>query len=1000
MNSALSSPFQQAEVLELFYSYVPEDEQWQKRLEVHLSNLQRQGFIRGWHKRDINAGTEWKREIDVHLNAAHIILLLVSPDFIASEYCYSFEMKRAIERHELGEAHIIPVLLRPTDWKGTLFEHIQVLPSNAIPLSKWQDHDEALLDVVNGVRKVVEDVKLSYASVAPFHRVQQINFKGRSPAPTTSNVPYRRNRFFTNREALLEQLHQRFFASPSLQIQAVNGLGGIGKTQIAIEYAYRYAREYSSVFWVRADAYDTLISDFVLLANQLGIAEEKVHDQSIVLDFVKRWLAASDNRWLLILDNACNMDMVYDFLPIHGKGHILFTTQAQATGGVARQMHVEKMQVEDGALFVLRRANIVEPDALLEQVSALDRARAEAISLAMDGLPLALDQAAAYIEETSCGLSDYLNLYYMERAKLLSLRGGLAFEHPESVVATWSLSFEKLSQINPASAELLRLCAFLHPDAIPEEIITEGSSELGPILQTVSSAPVALNDAIKELLRYSLIRRNPDTKTLTIHRLVQAVLKDSMDVQNQQQWTERAINAVNQTFPNVEFDTWQRCQRCLAHAQICAELIKQAEVKSIQSTSLLLKAGRYLLERAQYSQAESLYRQALAMRERVLGQEHPDVAESLNDLGELYDHQGKYSEAESLYQRALAIREQALGPQDPKVAESLNNLGELYSHRGKYNEAESLYQRALAIREQVLGSQHPKVAESLNDLGLLYYHQSKYAQAEPLYQRALAIREQTLGPQHPDVARSLNNLGGLYYRRGKYAQAEPLYQRALAIREQTLGPLHPDVATSLNNLALLYYHQAKYTQAEPLNQRALAIREQVLGPFHPTLAITLNHLARLYAKQGRFLEAEALYQRDLAITEQALGSHHSDVAITLNDLGQLYADQERYAEAETIYQRALSMQQQALGTQHPRAATTLYNLGLLYTSQGRYAEAEPAYQNALAIQEQTLGPDHPYTLMTLEHYAQLLLKTEREQDAQELLSRIHAARANNANGLP
>ena len=999
MNSPTSSAFQQTEALELFYSYAPEDEQWQKRLEVHLEPLQRQGLIRGWHKRDIHAGTEWKREIDAHLNAAHIILLLVSPDFIASEYCYSFEIIRAIERHELGEAYIIPVLLRPTDWKGTLFEHIQVLPANALPLSKWQDHDEALLDVVKGVRKVAELVKLSSSSSTSSHTVQQITLRGKHSASPISTIPYRRNLFFTNRETLLSQLHRRFSASPSLQIQAVNGLGGIGKTQIAIEYAYRYAKEYDSIFWVRADSYDTLTSDFVLLANRIGISEEYVRDQRIVIEFVKRWLA-SNERWLLVLDNVYNMDMVYDFLPLDGKGHILFTMQAQATGGVARRMEVEKMNPEDGALFVLRRANIIEPDTSLEEVSELDRARAQAISVAMDGLPLALDQAAAYIEETACGLSNYLSLYYMERMKLLNLRGGLAFAHPESVVATWSLSFEKLSQINPASAELLRLCAFLHPDAIPEEIITEGGSALGPTLHALSNTPIALDNAIKELLRYSLIRRNPDTKMLTIHRLVQAVIKESMGEKTQRQWAERTINAINQTFPNVEFKTWQRCQRCLAHAQTCAELIDRVEIKSVESADLLFNAGKYLLERAQYSQAESLYRQALAIREQVFGSEHPDVAASLNELGVLYYRQGKYIEAEALYQRALAIREQALGSEHPDVAESLNDLGELYYHQGKYIEAEALYQRALAIREQALGSEYPKVAESLNDLGELYYYQGKYIEAEVLYQRALAIREQVFGSQHPDVAESLNDLGGLYYRQGKYAQAEPLYQRALAIREQTLGPLHPDLAVSLSTLALLYYYQARYTEAEPLNQRALAIREQVLGPFHPRLAITLNHLARLYAKQGRFLEAEAFYQRSLAINERVLGSHHSDVAITLNDLGKLYADQARYTEAETFYQQALSIQKQSVGPQHDRVALTLHNLGLLYTSQGKYAEAEQFYQKALAMREQILGPKHPQTLMTLEDYAALLLKTEREQEAQELLARVQTRRAGNADSSP
>src|SRR5262249_3793212 len=156
---------------------------------------------------------------------------------------------------------------------------------NAVPISKWQDHDEALVDIVNGVRKVVEGVKLSSSSRVSFH-LQQMHVRGKYAVSPISTMPYRRNPFFTNRETLLEQLHRRFSTSPSLQIQAIYGLGGIGKTQIAIEYAYRYAGDYHSIFWVRADVYDTLVSDFVLLANQLGLSEEKVDNQQVVLQFV------------------------------------------------------------------------------------------------------------------------------------------------------------------------------------------------------------------------------------------------------------------------------------------------------------------------------------------------------------------------------------------------------------------------------------------------------------------------------------------------------------------------------------------------------------------------------------------------------------------------------------------------------------------------------------------------------------------------------------------
>src|SRR6266702_6233298 len=220
--------------------------------------------------------------------------------------------------------------------------------------------------------------------------------------------------------------------------------------------------------------------------------------------------------------------MVRGFLPTDGQGYILLTTRAQATRRIARRIEIEEMEVEEGALFLLRRATIIDSNATLDAASTTDRTTAKEISQAMDGLPLALDQAGAYIEETGYGLSDYLQLYKTRQAELLQRRGKLTTDHPESVGTTWSLAFEKVQQANPAAADLLRLCTFLDPDVIQEEIITKGASVLSSILQPVAADPLKFNDAIGTLLSYSLVRRNPD-HTLSIHRLVQLVLKHNMD---------------------------------------------------------------------------------------------------------------------------------------------------------------------------------------------------------------------------------------------------------------------------------------------------------------------------------------------------------------------------------------------------------------------------------------------------------------------------------------
>jgi tetratricopeptide (TPR) repeat protein len=394
-----------------------------------------------------------------------------------------------------------------------------------------------------------------------------------------------------------------------------------------------------------------------------------------------------------------------------------------------------------------------------------------------------------------------------------------------------------------------------------------------------------------------------------------------------------------------------------------------------------------------YPQAEPLLQRALAIREKMLGAEHPDVATSLGNLALLYDEMGSYQQAEPLYQRALAIRERVLGVEHPDVATSLSNLAGLYRAMGNYQQAEPLLQRALAIREKALGAEHPDVAAaSLNSLAVLYSDMGNYQQAEPLLQRALAIREKVLGAEHPDVATSLNNLAGLYREMGNYPQAEPLLQRALSIWETVLGAEHPHVAISLNNLALLYFNMGNYQQAEPLLQRALAIREKVLGTEHPNVAISLNNLAGLYREMGNYPQAEPFYQRALSIWETVLGAEHPHVAVSLNNLALLYSNMGNYPQAEPLLQRALAIREKVLGAEHPDVANSLDNLANLYLKTGNYPKAEPLYQRALAIKEKALGAEHPQVASSLNNLEALYSDMGNYQQAESLLQQTLAIR--------
>jgi tetratricopeptide (TPR) repeat protein/nucleoside phosphorylase len=745
------------------------------------------------------------------------------------------------------------------------------------------------------------------------------------------NIPYPHNLFFTGRDELLTRLSTAFAAGRATalsQSQALSGLGGIGKTQIAIEYAYQHRQDYQTVLWTLADTRESLVSGFVAIAELLNLPEKDEQDQTIVIKAVVRWLE-NHRKWLLILDNADDLAMVQEFLPSVFNGHILLTTRVQAVSGLASRIEVGTMPRDVGALFLLRRASLIAPDAPLEKATPSDIATAREICEELGGLPLALDQAGAYIEETRCSLSDYQSLHRTRRAEMLNKRGGLVVHYPKSVATTWSLSFEQVEQKHPAAANLLRFCAFLHPDAIPEEILTAGAKHLGLLLQPIASDPLSLNEAIAVLGAYSLISRDATARTLCMHRLVQAVLKDAMDEATQQEWVQRAILAVNEAFPAVEFTTWQQYERCLPHALACAELTKPGNPLLLEVASLQNRIGWYLHDRGRYSEAESWYMRALAIREEQLGLEHPSTANSINNLAVLYRAQGKYEQAEQLCLRALSICEREWGSEHPNTANSINNLAVLYDEQGKYERTEHLYQQALSIREERLGPEHPSTAISLNDLAVFYDVQGKYEQAEPLHVRAQLIRERQLGPEHPSTAQSLNNLAHLYHQQEKYEQAEQLYVQALAIREEQLGPQHPHTAQSLNNLAALYYTRGNYEQAESLYSRALSICEQQLGVSHPHTAQSLNNLAALYYTRGNYEQAESLYSRALSICKQQLGLQHPDTAQCLNNLAVLYDTQGKYEQAEPLYLRALAIWEHTLGLQHPHTRAALTNYLLL-----------------------------------------------------------------------
>jgi len=749
-----------------------------------------------------------------------------------------------------------------------ILDVLQIIPTNIAVLS-------SILSIIVGVLGFV-------VPVLHGHIVTHTSPSLEKSALSTSNnmtskeipspiwhVPYRRNSFFTGREEILSQLHDKLTKtndSTQLQPQILSGLGGIGKTQLALEFVYRYRQEYLAILWLRAEARSSLITDIVAMPNlfptqELEEGADEQQERSVISSF-RAWLASQDD-WLLILDNVDDLRIVHELLPTKGQGHVLLTTRIQAVGNAGNKIEVVMMNREEGILFLLRRAKKIGLDDSIDQISEKDREDAQAIVDALEGLPLALDQAGAYIEETQITLSQYRKLLASSKEKILLRRGTTFSDHPESVASTFSLSFQKVEQENPAAADLLRLFAFLSPDAIPEELIKEGRDKLNFRLKDVAGDPLALNEAITTLLKYSLIRRNPDTETFTIHRLVQIIIRGMLDEDTELQWSKQAIYAVDQAYPN-DINTLEKRERrkyLFPQVQACFTLIEQFNLIFPEAVSLLKKAQAFLRNQQRYAESILYCQRLLLMQEQLSGTDSLEAAYGLNALARSYSRLEQYELAESYYQRGIAIRQKILGPKDPETLAILSNLGFLYYKQGNYEKAEQINKEVLALREQILGLDNISTSLSLNNLGLVYTAQGKFEEAEALYNRALAIRLKSSNPSSGRPANTLSNLGNLYIKQGRYDQAEICFQRAISLREQRFQGNTVILSSDLLDLANCYKAQGQYKKAEPLIERALSIRENYTGLQPSKMIEVLESYADLLRKMKYEKKAEALEKR-------------------------------------------------------------------------------------------------------------------------------------------
>jgi tetratricopeptide (TPR) repeat protein len=838
---------------DFFISYATPDESAAREIGTILEGA---GYTYVAQFRDFMVGTNFVREMQRGLAGSSRLIALLSPAYEASDNCQA-EWSAAYAQ-DPGSRHgkIIPFKIADVEPNPLARQIVYKSLIGLAPEERAALVLAAIEPWMTGRKRTSPDVpRGSHSAIAGSGR-------SRPSGAKPGNLPGTIQHLFKGRGEFLQKLRESFQHNDAAAItgKAVHGLGGVGKTRTAIEYGHAYAKDYSATFFLigksESDLQDSLAA--LVDAAVLDLPEQDAPDLGARAAAVIRWLRANPG-WLIIIDNVDDEPAARaarTFLDqIGGGGHVLITSRVGDWGHMVEPLELDLLSVE--AAKDLLRESTPRRTRRADEDSALTRLADEQLGC----LSLALVQAAAYIDERHIGFAEYSRLFEKEAKNLLAKFGEAAVRnlgYPRPVALTWQAS---LAQLSEAGRLLLDMLSWLSIEPIPRSLF-----DVWPQAETID-----LEEALAELTRYSLVHWEAENSAITVHRLVAQVTRDNVDPAGRDRALEMLfpwLYAVNPEMNASDVRCWPLLLPLLPHAFSLFERTRNFGPYTKQA-NLYDEYATLLRSHARYSDAETLYRQALAMEEARYGPDDHRIAIRLNNLSVLLSSTNRMAEAEPFLRRALALSEAHYGPDHPIVAIRLNNLALLLATTNRSVEAEPLLRRALAIDEASFGSEDDHVATDLNNLAQLLADTNRLAEAEPLHRRALALAEASYGHDHPTVATRLNNLGLLLQATDRFEEAEEFHRRALAIDEASYGPDHPDVSIDLNNLAQLLTATDRLPDAEPLYRRALAISEASLGPNHPDVATTLNNLAGLLRSTGRQVEAQTLQRRAAEILLQS-----------------------------------------------------------------------------------------------------------------------------------
>ncbi|QRV94760.1 nephrocystin-3 protein [Ceratobasidium sp. AG-Ba] len=842
---------------------------------------------------------------------------------------------------------------------------------------------------------------------------------------------------FVGREQQLSKMSQYLGGEAAQRrIFVLHGLGGVGKTQLALKFVELYKNDYQYVFYIDCTSTNTLNADLISIARERGVGE--------TADDALTWLANIHGNWLMVYNNADDITInLRGYFPPSPHGSIIITTRNRGAVNLAHDMdaacQVTAMPDEEARELLNKAAGLTNDS---------DKATLDELIRAMGYFPLAIVQAGAYIRTHTCSLKDYLEMYQKSQGQLLEEYADEVQkidDYERTVYATWQLSYR---QLTPLAGRLFDVMAFMHHDHILEDTfrlalmgLRDGLSPLTPTADEARAEQFAAElltnfttlvdgtwnkstflRTLNNLASYSLITYDPIGRSYSIHPLVQrwarTVVTDPATIRgctaSLLAWSvieyketkedlvyRRILLGHIDSLPGQEkrrprlagrFWTIYMENGRIEDGEPLVKAENEANLKALgrHHPYTLLSTQRValaLFRQGRPREAESLQREVLQVGKKVWGSEHPETLTAMSCLAKTYGLEWRWKEAEVLFREVVEIGKRVRSNGHVRSLRAASNLAGAYSMQGKFLEAEAIIQETLAVAKQELGDDHPETLRYIEQMSTIYGEQEKWAEAEALAEESLESAKRVYGDQHAMTLKAMTALGETYFRQDRLDKAEVLQAEVVKMAVAIWGSEHPGTLDVINGLAKVQGAQGRHAEAEALLTGVVEIQKQTQGKEHPATLMAMGNLGKTYSKQGRWADAEKLQKEVLESGYRVWGSGHPYTLLSKGNLAETYSGQERWTEAEILQREVVEANKRAYVP--PKIILQdMSSLAMTLSKQERWAEAKALYQEAVEVGKRVWGSDDPKTLSVMHSLASSLRHLGKLRKAESLISTV------------